>query len=67
MIPPLFIYGVDLAYLYERHSDGLTLEPTGQPVVPHNEQVSTEGVEYQMDGTNVVDNHPISPGMRLCG
>jgi len=29
--------------------------------------VGTEGVGYQMAGTNVVDNHPISPGMRLCG
>jgi hypothetical protein len=63
----LFIYRLYLAYLYERHSERLTLEPTGQPVVPHNELVSTEGVAYQMDGTNVVDNHPISPGMRLCG
>ena len=63
----LFIYRIDLAYLYEWHSDGLTLEPSGQPVPPDIELVGTEGVGYQMAGTNVVDNHPISPGMRLCG
>ena len=63
----LFICQFDLSYLYERHSDGLTLEPSGQPVLPDIELVGTEGVGYQMAGTNVVDNHPISPGMRLCG
>ena len=45
----------------------LTLEPSGQSVILHNELMGTEVIGYQMDGTNVVDNHPISPGMRLCG
>ena len=34
---------------------------------PDIELVGTVGVGYQMAGTNVVDNHPISPGMSLCG